>query len=330
MSAYTQQSRHIFLVLFFSFFLFFPFFVTHAQFSGATQGSVELLTNPLFPKPYSVTEVTLNDAGVDTLGSEIRWYVNNVEFPEYKNERVAQVRVGALGKETIVKVVLTKKNSFSSQSSVLTIIPRSLDVIIESESYVPLFYAGKALPSSDTRLRIVAILNDAPGLNTRGYSYKWTLNDEVLLGGAVRDKNTLDIDMPHYDGNEFTVEVFDTRGVRIASESFIISGYDPELHFYENSVLRGLIQKTLTSPHYLIGDETTIFGEPYFINAATKDTISFEWELGNILVPQSVSNKNSITVAKEGGEGQSLLELKATTDKKFPKRVADMLQLIFE
>lgn len=300
-----------------------------AQTPSFVATSIYLESAPQYPEPNSTVLVSLNDYSVNTLGATINWFVNGVEQVVAKNERSIKVPTHELGTEEVVKVVLSRTNT-PSLSATLSLTPVVIDIILEADTYIPSFYKGRALPSQESSVRAIALVHDTDGGLKEEYTYKWSAGSTVLLGGPVRGKYTLDYIMPRYDDNELTVEVFNAKGVSVGKKSILVSPVETQLHFYEYSSLRGLSERTTANPLPLISEETTLYGEPYFMNTSMEESgATFTWKLNGEPVPADASLPNAITLSHSGDMGESLVSLSIITKSRIPQYVMETLKLIF-
>lgn len=306
--------------------LFFTFAAPlHAQTAG-----LSLIADPEFPLPHTETTVTIDDYSLDTVGSNITWYVDGVEQPNARNERSLKLISGKLGEKSVVKVALSRANT-SVLSTTLTIVPTQIDIILEANTYVPPFYAGRALPTRDSMMRATAVVNDGTGTADNAYVYQWSIGPTVLFGGKTKGKRTVDLEMPHYDDVLLFVEVFSAEGEMLGRSAITLLATEPELHFYEHSPLRGLREREILSPYKLIGEETTIYGEPYFVDSRIKeDDAIFTWKINYENAAHDADVPNALTLRHVGGGGESLVGFSVETKKRMPQFVESALRLIFE
>lgn len=290
---------------------------------------IYLESKPRYPEPQSTATVSLNDYSVNTFGASINWFVNGVEQLAARNSRSITVPTHEIGSEEIVKVILSYENG-PSQSATLTLTPVVIDIILEADTYVPSFYKGRALPSKESSVRAIALVHDARGGIKNDYIYKWSAGSTVLLGGPVRGKYVLEYVMPRYSDNELTVEVINSEGTTVGKKTILISPAETQLHFYEYSSLRGLSERAATNPFSLISEETTLYGEPYFMNTHINTAeADFSWTLDNNAVTPNQGTPNAITLKRTGAAGTSEVSLRVVTKNRIPQYVMQKLQLIF-
>lgn len=329
----TPAFQYFFSVFFVSILACGLFFITlplYAQTIPGQSTGLTLLAEPSFPAPHTETVLSIDDYSINTVGSTITWYVNNVEQTQSRNERSIKITTGDLGKSTNVRVVLSRSNGPSISAS-LSLVPTQVDIILESNTHVPQFYKGRALPTRDSMMRATAVVHDGTTNPDSSYVYQWSLDSTVLQGGQTKGKRTISIEMPHYDDVLLFVEVFKSTGELIGKGVARLLATEPELHFYENSPLRGLSERELMSPFYLIGEEVTIYGEPYFIDAPMNETSAeFAWKIDYEPALHDASIPNALTLRKVGGAGESTIDFSVVTRSGIPQFVQKTFQLIFD
>ena len=311
--------------------LLFSMNEVHAQSFGMGGSGLSLVLKPEFPKPHGTIEVSVDDYSIDTLGSTITWYVDGEELSGSKNERAITLDAKGLGEKSEVSVLITnpKMPAFSATQ---TIIPVTIDTILEADTYVPTFYRGRALPSREATVRAIAVVHDDTDVPDTRYTYKWTLNDSVLYGGPVTGKNVAEFTLPHYDGARLTVDVFNKDSVHVGKQSFLLKPADPEMHFYENSTLRGLGQKEIGSSYALTKDEVSIFAEPYFMNTntITQSFADVSWKINGEEAGADTQVPNAITLKRVGEAGDALIECSIVTKSHIPQYVTSSFQAFFQ
>ncbi|MFZ2253153.1 MAG: hypothetical protein WAW13_03200 [Minisyncoccia bacterium] len=302
----------------------------HAQTIPGQSTGLTLVAEPSYPAPHTETIISIDDYSINTVGSTISWFINNVEQTKNINERSIKITTGDLGKSTNVRVALSRAGG-SVLTTSLSLTPSQVDIILESDTYIPQFYKGRALPTRDSMMRATAVVHDGKATPDSSYVYQWSLDSTVLMGGQTKGKRTIDIQMPHYDNLDLFVEVYTSTGELIGRGAVLLLAVEPELHFYENSPLRGLSERELSSPFRLIGEEATIYGEPYFIDSPMRENdATFTWMIDYEPVPHDSSLPNALTLRKVGGAGKAEIDFSVVTRGGIPQFVQKAFQLIFD
>ena len=281
---------------------------TEAQL-GMGVGQLLLSTSPTFPIPNADVTVRLEDYSVNAIGAEVFWFIDDVEQTEVKNERSITVRTGAVGEETVVRAILRKQDGNDVAASAV-IVPTVVDLVLEANTYVPSFYKGRSLPARKSMLSAVALVHDGKTTESSTYTYRWTLGQNVLFAGPVRGKNRISFEMPLFS-TDLAVEVLNESGNKVGYRSINIEAVKPELHFYEWSPLRGLYQRELSNPFALIGEETVIYGEPYFVSQTpSRENADFTWRIDGAAVLSNTDVSQAFGLTRENlGNGQVSLNL---------------------
>ncbi len=298
----------------------------HAQ---SVAGAVGLKVDPSFPEPESVAKVTLDAYTLRTDGATIRWYVNDVEQVAYLNERSIEIRVGEIGETVVVvaKVTRVEGGAFTVKRAIT---PIGVDVVIEAETYVPPFYRGRALGGAQSDIRIIAIPQVGKNVNPANLSYRWQTTDGLLFGGPIKGKQAITLTVSPFTGNFVTVTILDENGDAIGSKRIPYGSVNSELYFYEENPLRGLNEIAIKESLPLVGDETTIHGEPYYLSKdTTAPFMDFEWRINGTVVENTNQDQHTITLRKSGNSGSAQIGFQALAKTTLPRYVKNSFNISF-
>lgn len=275
------------------------FTTTYAEVSDLT-GVTSLEISPEIPTPGSTVDVTLSAYTMNLNGASITWAVNGVAVPERANERTLQLKIGTLGTNYAVKAVITPAGGAPVSVS-RTLTASDLDLIVESNTTVPSFYKGRALPMGDELVRVTSILHTGKAVNVSALTYTWRLGNTVLFEGPVRGRDSVVFTMPKSATN-LSVDIADATGNIVMRKAVRLTPAKPELHFYEDNPLRGLSLNAIRDSLTLVGSETTVRAEPYFVSA---DILDKEPRLTWTIDGKTITNKNPdpLTITLRATEG---------------------------
>jgi len=286
-------------------FLFFiiPFFnppILFAQFANQSEAKVSIESSPKYPKPNSTVKLTLNDYTVGSVGEDIYWYINGILAPEFTNERIISLITSGLGEATIIEVHYVQ-NGIVVQKNTHVIKPVQVDIIIESATYVPEFYKGRALPSTESKIRAIAVVNDGKNTPLQEYSYRWTFGQNVLFSGVVKSRFAVDVTMSAFSGNSISVVVYDSSGNAVGESRLQIQISNPKLYLYSYSPLRGFIEKAESNLNARVGENLQLYAEPYFLSSQvlSNSNVTISAKYGGITIP-SGPLKNVFTIQNSG------------------------------
>lgn len=315
-----------FLAIFFSVFL--VFFLSTASYSRAQSlSNISLTSVPEYPGPNQEVDLSLNQYGSNLFGATIRWYANGVELVDLRNERSITITTGDLGERLEILATVTQASGLTLKST-LVLYPVVVDVILEAQTYTPYFYKGRSLPTGNSKVRAVVLVHGGPPQKDSEYTYRWMVSESVLFGGPVKGRRVAEFIMP-YGRKDLVVEVFSSDGTSIAKKKLELKEFEPELLFYEESALRGHLEKALLEEVPMLGGDKTIYGEPYYLSAGPFDfDTTFSWKINNQkTIPNTAPN--SITFQKTGSGGFSNIDLEVVVEKDMPQSVRNSFRLVF-
>jgi hypothetical protein len=139
-----------------------------------------------------------------------------------------------------------------------------LDIIVEPQTHVPVFYQGRPLPSVGSIVNLKALVfgTNIPSSNL---IYTWKIND-MTFGGSGIGQNAISFSTPFGTQMQISVSLVDTTNFVIAESDLTIPIVKPALRFYEINTLYGVNQKPLKEFN-LISNSATILAEPYYIDS---------------------------------------------------------------
>ncbi len=293
-------------------------------------GGISLKLEPQFPGANTPVTVSLDDYSINTAGAQILWYIDGVEQRAYTNERSMKFTTGNLGKKQVILVSINRPNTLPLSASA-TVRPAEVHIILEADTYVPSFYKGRALPSTESPVRAVVLVEDGTKAAPSTYTYTWAEDGTVLMGGPVKGKYSYAFQMPQFRSKYLSVSVLNATGEQVGKGYILLEATEPELRFYEESPLRGLLQREMQGPFPFIGDEMVIHGEPYFMsNPVTENTGQFIWKVGGNKSSSNTQAPNALKLERIGQNGSTEVQLDVTTKGgAIPQFLTKRLELIF-
>ncbi len=289
------------LVLVLCVLMIFPF--AHSSQAGSILDPVQptLSTTPQFPGLGDTVNVSLSTFGITMTGASIVWSVDGVEQKESKNARSIVVRTKENGKPSTVTATVIMVNG-KKLSATRTIHPGNIDLVAEPETYTPLSYQGRALPSAGSVVRVVAI----PTLYSNGkrvpaseLMFTWSQDGAVLFGGPVTGKEEVTIVMPRFSGTTVTVTAQKTDGSLRTQNSLQLQSVRPLVLFYEESTLYGTL---LSAPSTFVTpkEEMTVRAVPYYTPGAPRGggALTYHWTVDGKRVEPTSSDPYTLTLKR--------------------------------
>lgn len=269
--------------------------------SLSTTADMRLSSIPQYPRPQSSVTVSIDTSGsfIALGNATIRWFIDDVEQKNSANQRQLTLTTGALGSDIKIKAVLVTAEGTTYQA-LKRIIPGDVDIIVEPRTYVPAFYKGRAQPSTNATLRLVAI----PLLYTAGkllpadrVSFTWSINGKIAGGGAQLGKKDIVVTVPFVGDLDVLVTATSQDGTRTAQRAERIRSAEPKILIYEDSTLYG-VQPISRNAYLVPKDEITFRAEPYYL--PDNSTVHYAWEVNGKSMGSASPNNRSITLEKNG------------------------------
>lgn len=302
----------------FSLFIFFSFFVyAHAQSVPGISDPITFSMIPTYPNPGEVVTLKAQSFSTDLNKATFLWFVNGKLHSQGVGLKTINISSGKAGAFTVIKVQ-AKTPDFGTIENTFSFQPSEVVLLWEADTYTPPFYQSKALHSYNGAFKVTAIPEffsiGGKRINPKDLIYTWKKNGEVQGNSSGFGKDTYIGSQTSYlrDGEEISVEVSSPKESIAGTASLTLRPTVPEIVFYENSPLYGIIyEKALGSTYRLTGEEVTLRAEPF--NMSTNDPLAglltFSWNMNGVTIP-SLNNKNETTFRKtENTSGESSVGL---------------------
>jgi hypothetical protein len=294
--------------------------VALAQSLGLSYGtSLSIDLSPQNPAPNQAVQLTLHASGIDLADSTIVWMAGGKTIAQGIGKDFVGVVAGALGSETPIEAdVSTPDGTFYSAQ--VTVAPTQLDVLVDSDSYTPPFYLGRALPSPGTDLLFQAIAHfkrpDGTTIPDSQITYTWKQGGEVLGGISGRGRSSATIPVQHLSGdNIVTVDAVSSDGSRSAETTATVPLVEATVDLYEDHPLYGLLFNNALGAFARIAEnEMTFAAIPYFAQIAGPNDprLSYAWRVNDTAIARSVTSPSEITINADNSTGQAALSLDLT------------------
>lgn len=260
------------------------FFFTHSTLWAQTVDSSQLTATPKQPGAYESVMVRLESYSSNLNTLEVTWSLDGKVQKKGIGEKDFQFTTEGLGSVSTVTV------STSEFTKSITLRPAELDIVWQTNTYVPPFYKGKALDGRQSSMEFIAL----PSLfNTNGtlidpktLTYTWYRNGSVLgtlsgYGKQVISNGSGILLKP------FTIEVEASTpdGSQKIRKGIEIQNIEPEVVFYENHPLYGIMyNRALPQEFSLLSKEISLVVAPYFFetNQRNNPSLSYDWQMNGV------------------------------------------------
>lgn len=198
-----------------------------------------------------------------------------------------------------------------------TNVPNNIDLLIDSDSYTPPFYRGRALPSAGTQLRVQARTyfrrSDGSLVPPSSIVYTWRQNGEVVGSVSGLGKQTAILPSPTLYGTD-TISVSAISSDRAFSGTALVrlSSVQPVLNLYQDHPLFGILYHQAMGAHTSIPDsEMTFAAVLYFAqsNGPSDPRLQYKWRVDDLAVPTSSAQASEITINADKSSGVAAIAL---------------------
>jgi len=277
------------------------------------QLSNDILVNvvPPNPAPYEDTNIILSSYVNDLDSVFISWSVNGKTIASGIGKKSFLTTAPAGGSET--NVVATISLPDDTVDIKITIKPSVMVLLWQAnDSYVPPFYRGKALPTPDSEVKIVA-MPEIRNVSSQNMTYYWKKDYTNNVDGSGYGKNIFLYTNDYLeDSNNISVVASTVDQKSSSSAGVNIGMTQPKILFYKNDNALGTIwDKILTDPYKIQGPEI-IEAVPYFISPKEiqNPTLVWNWFINDGRVNLTGFKKNLMPLTiSEGTHGTSKLRL---------------------
>jgi hypothetical protein len=291
-----------------------------AQVNFGGTSALTIVSSPSHPSPGSTVTLTAQSPLLDLENSDVEWTVNGTSAGSGQS---ISIQLGALGTQTVVSVSVS--GASGSDSTQLSIVPTSVDLLWEAVSYTPPFYQGRALPTSGTMIRVLAIphfVGSSGAIPASGIDFTWHLNNAVQSGqSGVGESSAVFPAATLYDSDTITVDAETPDGSISGEATLSIRTGDPELVLYEDSPLFGIMYHQALGQSDVAGESETSFAAvPYFADATSANDpgLAYSWSVNGSQVATDAQDPSEITVdAKSAGVAQIQLNISKPSDPFF-------------
>lgn len=285
--------------------------------SSQSAASIQMSVSPSSPNAGDGVTLTLSSDSMDLSSANITWYVDGVAGEQGYGQTTLTITAKAAGQSTSVKAVAQTSDGTTAQTST-TITPGGVDLIVEPTSYVPPFYKGEAIFTTQGTVRVVAIPNvlvNGKQASAKSLIFDWQENGSSLQSesGLGADSISVSGSVPIRDLN-VSVSVLDASGNILAGSSKILSPADPQVLVYENNPLYGILFNKAVTGNYYLGQRTELdlIAKPYFFDLGSDSgsDSTYKWLVnGNYVSPSGKDNELILQQTTQNLTGTAAISL---------------------
>lgn len=175
----------------------------------------------------------------------------------------------------------------------------SVTLTWSTNTYVPINYQGKALPSRGSVIEVAANINSTD-INPKELFYNWFLDDHIQKGNSGQGRQVFKFNIGERNKKRSVkVDVSNAeKTFSISSSYLMLKPQEPEivLETTLSPTFSGLIQE-----YKIASDQTAIFtAQPYFFNINSINDLNYKWSLAGSIAEQDSNRNPNIFTLKIG------------------------------
>lgn len=271
---------------------------------------------PTYPGPGDKVTIRVQSFSIDLDRAQVTWRANGRLLAQGTAVQEVSFEAGPLGSSTFVSISAFVDGELYSDQ--ITVSPADIDIIWETDTYTPPFYSGKALPSAQAPVTIVALPRIVSifggSVQIRDLIFTWRENGRVLGNNSGRGKNILRTTGARlFNTKNIEVTATTIDGVTTAKRLLVLTPANPRVVFYENSPLLGMrFEKAIRSTFELKQEEVTVTAHPFYFSGSSRvrDSFEYSWVVNGRVVETLLEDRSSLVLRQTGnGEGSATIAL---------------------
>ena len=286
---------------------------------ASSPDDITVITVPENPAPNQNTAITLSSY-VDDLNSVlITWSVNGKKSSSGIGDKSFSLNApSSLGGKTTVVATISLYDGDLNETVVLK--PSIMTVLWQADdSYVPPFYKGKALPSSGSEIKIVAIpeiKNGSSFVNPNNMVYNWQLDYQNQPDASGYGKDFFSYQNDYLDSSNTASVTASTLNQQNSTDgSITVTPTAPKIEFYKNDPILGTIWDQAIPDGYKTFGNETLQAAPYsiFPKDLNLPLLTFNWSINDTQTPTPIYKKYLLPLQTQTGvSGTAKISLNIT------------------
>lgn len=290
------------------------------------------------PGPNEDLTVTLGSNGVDLDTASIIWEKDGAVALIGVGKKSYSFTTGSVGSSTVFTITVTPYGGVPFEKTVV-ITPTGVDMLWEVvDGAVPPLYRGKALPGSESRIKVVAMPDIRTGggqsLATNEAVYQWKRNLTRNTSASGYGKNSFVFSASYLTKGERIDVSATSRDGSLASEGFVeFPVITPKILWYVVSPLYGpIFDRALFDGYEIPGSDVSILAFPYYFSPGSQASsdLDYQWRLNNDRIT-APTVPNVLTLHRDSGtQGEAILSLRLINTEKLFQEASSRLSIILK
>jgi hypothetical protein len=265
--------------------------------------------SPENPGPNTNVTATVSSYSYDLSRASITWLLNGQKKLSGQGETNFSFKTGNTGSTSNVSIYVVTQEGFNFNKSV-SFKSASVDLLWKALNYVPLAYKGKALPSTNSIIKITAIPQFS---NSSNLFYEWSMGYKSFSQSSGLNKSSFVFETGNsFEGQEVSVVVSNSDKTAVAKSSININPVETKIIFYEDNYLTGpQYNKALIGDFKMEKEKISLRAEPFYFSNDNLSALTYKWSMnGKEITTNLIPNVLSLDTG--GDSGSSNISLKLT------------------
>ncbi len=256
---------------------------------------------PENPGPNEIVLFSVNSFQFNIASADITWLFNGRRAASGRGVKSATVTIGPAGSSNDVSVIVNLTDGRRVEKS-LMLVPAAIDFYWWTDSYVPLWYKGKALPAPGATILIQARPSFADGPSS-ALIYTWSLNNTAVLAASGSGKNVFPYTVRARGGfaDRILVRISNISQTINQEAEFKVPATETEALFYESKPLEGIsYARALENISRPAGKTIDVMVEPFFVPRGALPLLRYQWTLnGKLISAENAKRPNLFTLTSD-------------------------------
>ena len=282
--------------------------------NAASASSIAINMIPENPEPYENVNIDLSSYANNLDTVNITWSINSKVALAGIGKKSFSLNAPAADEETTVSVVVTLPDGDVNLR--ILVKPSKMVLLWEAtDSYVPPFYRGKALPSPESSVKVVAIpeiRNGGSFVNPKNMSYSWKkdYNNDQDNSGFGKSSYTYTNDYLD-DDSTIGVSAITLDQKYTSSGNITVRSYDPKIIFYTKDTKMGTLWENAVGDDHVIKNDEVLEADPYFLSPQSLNSpiLDWSWYINDQPITLTSFIKNIIPLRAGGASGNAKIRV---------------------
>lgn len=253
------------------------------------------------PDPGEIVNFEVVTFAFERAAASYEWYVNGARQKEVsgRGRYQASFPSGKDGEVKTVRVTVTTPSG-SQRTKSLTVRTLSASIYWWTETSVPYWYRGKALPTLNSRVTITALPSQQ---NPRDISYQWQFNGSNVPRASGPGRSTFTFTMALPVEEKIDAVLKNASGTLAKSVATTIKPVLPTVNVYQSHPLQGILSsEALTSIRRPAGESLNFLAVPFFFPAESVNRLRYLWTLNGQTITGEFEKPWLFTLRSKTGE----------------------------